>query len=80
MIVKVVNFSDEREPVAISLDCDVKPDYTVGLLTANATDENSLEAPENVHDVLLQASGASRSFVYEAPALSVNVLTLTKIR
>ena len=80
VIVKVVNFSDEREPVAISLDCDVKPDYTVGLLTANATDENSLEAPENVHDVLLQASGASRSFVYEAPALSVNVLTLTKIR
>ena len=45
-----------------------------------ATDENSLENPENVHDVLLQATGASRVFVYETPALSVNILTLTKNR
>jgi hypothetical protein len=65
--------------VELTLDCDVQPDYSVGLLTGNATDENSLDAPENVHDVLLQAHGASRSFVYDAPALSVSILTLNKV-
>jgi len=64
--------------VEIELDCDVEADYTVGLLTGNAADENSIEKPENVHDVTLQVSGASRMFTYEAPALSVNILTLTK--
>ena len=77
--VKIVNFSDSPEPVELTLDCDVQPDYSVGLLTGNATDENSLDAPENVHDVLLQAHGASRSFVYDAPALSVSILTLIKV-
>ena len=56
----------------------MEENYTVGLLSGNATDENSIEKPENVHDVTLQASGASRAFTYEAPALSVNILTLTK--
>ena len=80
VILKIVNFSDQREPVEIILDCDVETDYTVGLLTGKATDENSIERPENVHDVLLQASGAGRFFAYDAPALSVSVLTLTKAR
>ena len=78
VIIKAVNFADTPEPVEIRLDCEVEPDYTVGLLTGNATDENSLDTPENVHDVLLQASGAAGCFTYEAPALSVSVLTLTK--
>ena len=78
VFVKIVNFADSAEPVEITLDCDVKENYTVGLLTGNATDENSIERPENVHDMTLQASGASRVFTYEAPALSVNILTLTK--
>ena len=78
VILKIVNFGDRDEPVEIFLDCDVEPDYTIGLLTGNATDENSLDDPEHVHDVLLQASGASRNFTYTAPALSVNVLTLKK--
>ena len=78
VILKIVNFSDQNEPVEIILDCDVKTDYTVGLLTGKATDENSIDCPENVHDVLLQASGAGRFFAYDAPALSVSVLTLTK--
>ena len=78
VFVKIVHFSERAEPVEITLDCDVKPDYTVGLLTGEATAENSLAAPENVHDVTLHASGASRSFIYEAPALSVNILKLTK--
>ena len=76
--VKIVNFSDAAEPVRITLDCDVQPDYTVGLLAGNAEDENSLDVPEAVHDVVLQVDGASRSFVYDAPAMSVSVLALTK--
>ena len=80
VILKIVNFGDREEPVEITLDCDVEPDYTAGLLTGNATDENSLEDPEHVHDVLLRLSGASRSFTYAAPALSVNILTLAKNR
>ena len=80
VILKIVHFGDSEEPVEITLDCDVEPEYTVGLLTGNATDENSLEDPEHVHDVLLQADGASAHFTYTAPALSVNILTLTKKR
>ena len=78
VIVKIVNFSDSEEPVEITLDCGVEKDYTVALLTGNATDENSLEEPEHVRDVLLQASGASQAFTYPAPALSVSILTLKK--
>jgi alpha-L-arabinofuranosidase len=78
LILKIVNFSDKNEPVEITLDCDVESEYTVGLLTGKATDENSLDSPEHVHDVLLQASGAGRFFAYDAPALSVSVLTLVK--
>lgn len=78
VFVKIVNFADQAEPVEISLDCDVETDYTVGLLTGKAEDENSLDNPEHVHDTLLHLSGASRAFTYEAPALSVNILRLTK--
>ena len=78
VFVKIVNFSDDAEPVEIELDCDVKPDYTVDLLTGNATAENSLESPDNVHDISVRTTGASRSFVYQAPALSVNILKLAK--
>ncbi len=79
VIIKIVNFADEAEPVSIALDCDVKSAYTVNILAGNATDENSLETPDKVNDRILQAEGASRSFVYEAPALSVNALRLRKV-
>ena len=78
VILKIVNFSDREDAVEITLDCGVEPDYTVGLLTGGAEDGNSLEDPEHVHDILLRHSGASRRFTYTAPALSVNILTLTK--
>ena len=78
VIIKIVNLSDRSEPVSVTLDCDVETDYTVGLLTGKAEDENSPESPEHVRDILLQASGASRSFVYEAPPLSVNILKKKK--
>ena len=80
VFVKIVNFSDAAESVEVALDCDVEPDYTVGLLTGNATDENSIETPEKVHDVTICASGASGTFTYLAPALSVNILKLNKKR
>ena len=80
VIIKIVNFSDEKEGVEITLDCDVEEEYTIGLLTGKATDENSLEAPEHVRDAELQASGASREFTYEAPGLSVSILRLNKKR
>jgi alpha-L-arabinofuranosidase len=76
--VKIVNFADSAEPVEITLDCDVEADYTVGLLTGNATDENSLEDPVRVSDTVVRGSGASRAFTYTAPALSVSVLELVK--
>ena len=78
VIVKIVNFFDEKEPVQINLDVDVESEYTVNYLTGNATDENSLEAPDNVHDEFIQLKGAAGSFTYEAPALSVNALRLKK--
>ena len=78
VIIKIVNFDDIKEPVEISLDCEVESDYTVSLLTGEATDENSIDSPENVRDTNFQATGASRSFTYEAPPLSVNVLNLKK--
>ena len=78
VILKIVNFSDREEAVDITLDCAVEAGYTAGLLTGGAEDENSLDAPEHVHDILLQCSGAAERFTYRAPALSVNVLTLTK--
>ena len=78
VIVKIVHFGDREEPVEIDLDCEVESEYTVQLLTGQATDENSLEEPEKVHDVTLQAEGASRRFTYRAPALSASILTLKK--
>ncbi len=78
LFIKIVNFSDAPEPVDITLDCDVEEEYTVGLLTGSATDENSLDNPLRVHDITLPASGAAKAFVYEAPALSVNILKLKK--
>lgn len=78
VIIKIVNFSDNEEPVEIILDCDVESDYTVNLLTGNATDENSLDNPQNVCDKIIKKNGAAREFVYDAPALSINALRLKK--
>ena len=78
VIIKIVNFDEREEPVDITLDCQVEKEYTVGLLTGCATEENSLEQPENVRDATLQAAGAAKAFTYTAPPLSVSVLTLRK--
>ncbi|MDO5434811.1 MAG: alpha-L-arabinofuranosidase C-terminal domain-containing protein [Clostridia bacterium] len=78
VIVKIVNFDDVPEPVEITLDRDVEPDYEVQRMTGGAEDENSLDRPEYVHDEVIALTGASRGFTYVAPALSVNVLLLNK--
>lgn len=78
VIVKVVNFAEAEDDVTISLDCNVCPEYRVELMTGNAEDENTLDEPEKVHDIVKEMTGASKEFVYTAPALSVNVIILKK--
>ena len=78
VIIKAVNMAGEADAVEITLDCPVESAYEVLLLTGEPTAENSFEKPENVHDVTLSLTGASQSFVYEAPAYSINILRLKK--
>lgn len=78
VIVKVVNFAEAEDDVTISLDCNVCPEYRVELMTGNAEDENTLDEPEKVHDIVKEMTGASKEFIYTAPALSVNVIILKK--
>ena len=78
VIVKAVNMAGTPDPIEISLDCDVESGYQVLLLTGDPLAENSLDDPDNVHDVTVEKTGAGRSFTYEAPAYSVNILRLKK--
>ena len=78
VIVKAVNMAGEPDRIEISLDCDVEEGYEVLLLTGDPHAENSFDKPDNVHDVTLTLTGAARTFVYEAPAYSINVLRLKK--
>lgn len=78
VIIKVVNFDEREDDIEINLDCDVESAYTVGLLTGEPEDENYIDNPENVHDILVEKTGAARSFTYKAPAMSVNIITLKK--
>ena len=80
VIVKAVNMAGTPDPIEIQLDCDVASDYEVLLLTGEPFAENSLDDPDNVHDVTVQKTGAARSFTYEAPAYSVNILRLKKVK
>lgn len=78
IIVKVVNFAETEDEVEITVDVPVKSDYIAEVLTGEADAENSLEEPEKVRDKVLNLTGADRSFVYKASALSVNVIRLKK--
>ncbi len=78
VIIKIVNFGYEEDTVEITLDCDVESEYTVGLVTGQDVDENSLDTPEKIVDTAFAATGASKRFTYQAPALSINVLRLKK--
>ena len=52
--------------------------YTAAVLTGAKDAETSFEQPEAVRDSTVRMQGASASFVYEAPAYSVSVLSLKK--
>ena len=78
VIVKLVNFSDEREPVDLTLDCDVEDLFEVELLAGSPDACNTMEHPRQIAVKTLTLQGASRSFCYEAPASSVSILRLQK--
>ena len=77
ILVKLANISEFCEPVTITLDRDVLPDYTCMVLTGDSPKaENSFENPFAVSPVTTAASGASREFVYQAPPFSFSILKL----
>ncbi len=78
ILVKIANFRQEPDGITIRLDCDVAADYSAEVLTGEALAENSMERPENVAPVTVERSGAGRSFVYTAPAMSLNILKLIR--
>lgn len=78
IILKLVNLAESTEPVKIRLDCKVEDDYNVTRFFGEKTAMNTLEEPENVRDYEETLTGAAKCFIYEAPALSVNVLRLRK--
>lgn len=68
----------KTDPIEISLDCGVEREYEAVLLTGEKTAENTFEEPEKVSDKTVKMEGASKKFIYEAPAYSVSVLRLKK--
>ncbi len=79
IIIKLVNISEECVDVDIQLDCDICDEYSVGIICGKPEDKNTMEEPENVREHWMNKSGAKKSFVYSAPANSVNVLRLKKV-
>ncbi|QHQ63556.1 alpha-L-arabinofuranosidase [Anaerocolumna sedimenticola] len=79
VIIKAVNMAPEEEAVDITLDCEVDSDYQVLILTGDKQAENSFEDPENISDKRILLKGAGKSFTYQAPAYSVNIIRLKKV-
>lgn len=78
IILKLVNIAESVQHVSVELDCDVKSEYVLTVLTGEKCQMNTLEEPEAVRDYTQKRTGAAKAFVYEAPALSVSVLRLCK--
>jgi alpha-L-arabinofuranosidase len=79
VIIKAVNITDKAQNIELALDCPVKSDYELQLLTGDSPDAvNTLDAPLAVAPVTESLTGAAQSFTYEAPAYSFSILTLTK--
>ena len=78
IFIKLVNMEGKTDPIEISLDCGVEREYEAVLLTGEKTAENTFEEPEKVSDKTVKMEGASKKFIYEAPAYSVSVLRLKK--
>lgn len=78
VVIKIVNMASKVDDVHITLDCEVESNYKVGILTGNKFDENTIDEPERVHDIEEFLDGASKEFIYHAPAYSINVIHLNK--
>ena len=74
IFIKLVNMEGKTDPIEISLDCGVEREYEAVLLTGEKTAENTFEEPEKVSDKTVKMEGASKKFIYEAPAYSVYIL------
>lgn len=79
VIIKLVNMSEQEDPVTIELDCNVADEYKCYQLTGDKKAENSFTNPTNIHDEEYVLKGAAKEFVYKAPPLSVNILRLVKV-
>lgn len=81
VLIKIINITDKPDAVTISLDCQVEDGYTVECIAGDDPDMmNSFEQPEAVSAVMTEMSGASSSFVHQAPAYSLSVLRLKQKR
>ncbi len=78
IIIKAVNISEEEQDIEIILDCEVEDQYEVCRISGQKTAENSFEQPRQIHDNTYRLTGAAKEFIYEAPALSANVIRLRK--
>lgn len=79
IILKIVNFTDNADPVQIILDCQVQSDFEVEMLTHADPDKgNSFEEPEAVKIIRSTRSDAAQEFTYRAPAWSFSVLKIKK--
>ncbi len=79
VILKLVHVGSEPADVEIDLDCDVKADAEVEILSAAMDDVNSLDDPAHVSVKDTQIHNAAKHFTFNAGAYSVNVLKLKKI-
>lgn len=78
IIVKIVNIADKDSDLEITMDCDVKSEYEVGILTGDPMDKNTMEQPEKIVEHWSKREGAGKTFTYSVPANSVSVLKLKK--
>lgn len=78
VILKVVNYADREEKVEITADCQLESAFSVDRMSQRPEARNSFDDPFCVTPEKLVLTGAGNSFVYRAPAWSLNILKLKK--
>lgn len=78
VIIKLVNMENTAKDIDIHLDRAVKSSYQVSCVDGDPQAANTFTEPEKVSIRTWTGSGAAKDFTYQAPASSVQVLTLTK--
>ena len=79
IILKLIHIGDADTEVEICLDCDVAPDASTEILAAELDAVNSMENKYNVIPVHGEIHNAGKTFTYQTPARSINILRLRKI-